>query len=490
MASVADMIRGPIAGVAVAILSMTALFAVNLALTQIPAEHYRRVVVQALESGTLGTVTHLPFAPSKDIYPFGGNDCLILGALVMPRDARLKTTVSPRQPLSGEEIDSAPGYPAAALCRGLAATMRAIARNPAADQFPPPTYYHRYIQGDTTVAAVLLAAMSFAAATTSLLAACYAMIAAIALAALFRLRTGDAAERRRAGAFLIIAATLACFYGLPVFDRSFSFAPTDLVIFGFILYGLFQPLGAIPLQRFVIAAAIFGSLIAVLEFLTGGVPLGLATLVALIGLGRAPDWPTLCNRVAVGTAAFSAAIITCFGYKLLAVAAIFGTNELSIFLETLGQRMGGSVASNLSESVKAALAAHHIDPQWLDANILTRVAFAGLMLIYSSFFLGWGSHLLGAAIVLLPTPLLIARAWSSYRERRTSQLARERIALAASGAVPIVWYVLFANHTILHSSYMVRPLALNAALCLVAASPCRHPKMGRSGAPIPDVGTT
>jgi hypothetical protein len=481
------MIRSFITGVTVAILSMTALFAVNFALTQISPEHYRRVVLQALESGTLATVTHLSFAPDKDIYPFGGNDCLILGALVVPRDAPLKASVSPRQPLAGEETDSAPGYPAAALCRGLAATMRAIARNPAADEFPPPSYYHRYIHGDTTVAALLLGGLSFAAATTTLLVACYAMIAAIAALALFRLRNGDAAERRRAGAFLIIAATLACFFGLPVFDRSFSFAPTDLVVFAFILYGFLQPLGAIPLQRFVIAAAVFGSLIAILEFLTGGVPLGLATLVALIGLGQTPDWPTLRNRIGIGMAAFTAAVIACFGYKLVAVATVFGTNELSVFVEMLGQRMGGSVEVNLSESAKAALSAYHIDPQWLDANILTRVAFAGLMLTYSSFFLGWGSHLLGAAIVLVPTPLLVALAWSSYRERRISPVARERLALAAAGAVPVLWCVVFANHTILHSSYMVRPLALNVALCVVAALPSRHATTGRSRARIADV---
>jgi len=481
------MIRSFITGVTVAILSMTALFAVNFALTQISPEHYRRVVLQALESGTLATVTHLSFAPGKDIYPFGGNDCLILGALVVPRDAPLKASVSPRQPLAGEETDSAPGYPAAALCRGLAATMRAIARNPAADEFPPPSYYHRYIHGDTTVAALLLGGLSFAAATTTLLVACYAMIAAIAALALFRLRNGDAAERRRAGAFLIIAATLACFFGLPVFDRSFSFAPTDLVVFAFILYGFLQPLGAIPLQRFVIAAAVFGSLIAILEFLTGGVPLGLATLVALIGLGQTPDWPTLRNRIGIGMAAFTAAVIACFSYKLVAVATVFGTNELSVFVEMLGQRMGGSVEVNLSESAKAALSAYHIDPQWLDANILTRVAFAGLMLTYSSFFLGWGSHLLGAAIVLVPTPLLVALAWSSYRERRISPVARERLALAAAGAVPVLWCVVFANHTILHSSYMVRPLALNVALCVVAALPSRHATTGRSRARIADV---
>jgi hypothetical protein len=465
------MIRGMIAGVAVAALSMIALFGINFALTQISPDHYRRIVVQALESGTLATVTHLPFAQGKDVYPFGGNDCLILGALVMPRDAPLKASVSPRLPVAGDESDTAPGYPPAGLCRWLAATMRVIARNQADDQFPPPSYYHRYIQGDTTVAALLLAIMSFSAATNTLLAGCYTMLAAIALVAIFRLNVGEPAERRRAAAFLIIAAVLGCFYGVEVFDRSFSFAPTDFVVFGFILYGLLQPLGTIADQRFILAAALFGSLIAILEFLTGGVPLGLAALIALIALGCTPDWPRLRNRVVVGAAAFAAAIIACFAYKLLAVAAVFGTNEISIFFETLSERMGGSVEVNLSESVKAALTAYHINPAWLDTNILTRAAFAGLMLTYSSFFLGWGSHVLGAAIVLLPTPLLIALGCFSYRGRGISGRARERFGLALAGAIPVMWYVLFTNHTILHSSYMVRPLAFNLALCVVAALP-------------------
>jgi hypothetical protein len=71
--------------------------------------------------------------------------------------------------------------------------------------------------------------------------------------------------------------------------------------------------------------------------------------------------------------------------------------------------------------------------------------------------------------ILLPTPLLLAIGGSSLRNRNVSRQARERIALAAAGAVPILWYVLFATHTIMHSSYMARPLALNVALCVVAA---------------------
>ena len=121
---------------------------------------------------------------------------------------------------------------------------------------------------------------------------------------------------------------------------------------------------------------------------------------------RAPDQRAMVDRMIVGTTTFAAAIVACFGYKLLAVAAVFGTNELAEFSRLLTHRVGGSVQLLLSDSAKEALKAYHIDPLWIDANIFTRVLFAGVMLTYSAFYLGWGSHLLGAAIVLLPTPLL------------------------------------------------------------------------------------
>jgi hypothetical protein len=466
------MIRGIIAGVTVAFLGMIALFGINFAVNQISPEHYRRVVAEAVESGTLATVMHLPFAPRKDIYPYGGNDCVIIGALVLPRGTPIEASVSPRMPTGVDiaGITDPPGYPPAGLCLWLAATMRTLAPHAAPPVEPsPPTYIHRYIHGDVTVAALLLAVMSFGTASMVLRSACYAMLGAVALLALLRLRVGSSTERRRAAAFLIIAATLACCYGLPVFGRSFSFAPTDFVIFAFILYGMLRPLGQIPRHRFILVAAAFGTLIAILEILTGGVPMGLATLIALIALGEAPDERTLVDRVVVGTTAFTAAIVACFGYKMLAVGAVFGTNELSEFFHALGHRVDGSVQSLLSDNAKEALKAFHIDPLWIDANVLTRVLFAGVMLTYSSFFLGWGSHLLGAAIVLLPTPLLLALGFSSLRNRGRTMVSRERLALAAAGMVPVLWYAVFANHTILHSSYMVRPLALNVALCIVSA---------------------
>jgi hypothetical protein len=171
----------------------------------------------------------------------------------------------------------------------------------------------------------------------------------------------------------------------------------------------------------------------------------------------------------VGTAAFTAAVVACFGYKVLAVGAAFGTNELSEFVQTLGNRVDGSVEPFLSDNARESLRTLHIDPLWIDANALARVLFAGVMLTYSAFFLGWGSHLLGAAIVLLPTPLLLAFGLSALRDRGRTVESRERLALAAAGMVLVLWYLVFANHTILHSSYMVRPLALSFALCIVSA---------------------
>ena len=81
---------------------MTALFAINFVVTQISPDHYRRVLTEAVESGTLATVMHLPFAPRKDLYPYGGNDCVIVGALAMPRASRIETAISPPMPTWGD----------------------------------------------------------------------------------------------------------------------------------------------------------------------------------------------------------------------------------------------------------------------------------------------------------------------------------------------------------------------------------------------------
>lgn len=469
LATIAALARSAAIAVAVAVVSLLVLFSINFVLTYIPAEHYRSVAQEAAESGSLSKTHRLMFARSKDVYPHAGNDCLILAALAMPREARLKASLSPRVPaLAPESV--APGYPPAGHCLTLAAALKALARDGSADL--PGSYYHRYIHGDMTVAMLLLSIMPFATASNVLFASCYFVLAFTTVLAALRLRSVSDDESRHAASIVIIGGTLLSFYALPIFAQSFSFAPTDFIVFGFLLFGLLQPLGRIPEIRLIIAAAIFGALIAIFEFLTGGIPIATALLVALIALGGAPDRFALMRRLSLGMTAFSIAVATCFVAKLLAVSAVWTSAAFSDFGQVLGTRIAGSVGANLPESVRASLLAFNIDPQYIDANILRRIAFTGVMLLYSSFVLGFGSHLIGAMIVIVPAIVLAISIYRMARRGGNGKRDVEMLVLAGAGLIPICWYLLFSNHTILHSFYMVRPLALNFALSSVIIADC------------------
>ena len=447
--------------------AMAVLFAVNFALLQITPQHYRSLVTDSARSGALNRTLHLPFAPAKTIFLHSGNDCLILGALAMPRESRIRASVSPRMPVwvALPSEASTRQYPPDGHCQTLASTMDALTRDEDAIEV---TNYHRYIHGDITVAALLLGFMSFPTATALMLGSCYAILVIIVLLSLVSLYTGRPEERNRSGGFLIIAAVLAFFYALPIFARSFSFGPTDIVILGFILFVMLRPLGQLSTQRFILLSAAFGSSIAILEFMTGGIPLALATVVALVGLDRYSDWRLLLKRELTGVVAFTSAAIFCFIYKQIAVWALWDVDPFAQFVTSLGTRVGGCVGPALPEGMRATLATYQIDPGWIDANLLTRALFAGAMLLYSSFFLAWGSHILGAILVMLPTAALAYFAVRHVSGEKNSR-AIECFTLAAAATVPIVWYLVFLNHTALHSSYMVRPLALNVALFLIAS---------------------
>ena len=90
------------------------------------------------------------------------------------------------------------------------------------------------------------------------------------------------------------------------------------------------------------------------------------------------------------------------------------------------------------------------------------------MLVYSAFIIGWGSHVLGAAVLLLPVPLLMLSAYGAARRSRFQRWPLEHLALLGAAMIPFVWDLAFLNHTILHSSFMVRPAALSAGLVAVA----------------------
>ena len=459
-----------------ALCAMAAWLAVAFALTGVDQARYRGVAAEAARSGTLAEVYRLPFAPDKAFYPHGGDDCLTLAMLIAPRETRLKAAISPRVPVGQfpPAADRKEGFPPHPFCDGLAAMLGALGPDGTGAALPEMIYYHRYIHGTVTAAALLLGVMSFEHATTLLLVACYALLAWLIVAAALGLRSKLPSERRRAAAFLSVGLALALFYALQLFGRSFCFAPVDLTIIGFIVFGLFRPLGRISEVELVVAAALFGTAIAVFDRLVGGIPMALAVLIVLVVLGDAQDRAAMGRRLVLALAAFLAAAIACLLYKQLLVWAVWGPDALVDFAGRLGQRTAGGVTQELSESIKQRLDEVGLSLSWLDASFASRIVFAGMMVIYSAFILGWGSHVLGAAIVILPVPLLL---WSTYfvvRRRRMRGWPIELPALVGAAMIPLAWYLVFLNHTILHSSFMVRPLALSAGLVAVAWIYARH----------------
>jgi hypothetical protein len=450
---------------------MVVWFITSFLLMGVDQARYRKVAEEAARSGALAAIYHLPFAPNKDFYPHGGDDCLTLSMLIAPRETRLKAAISPRVPAGQVHIgdEDRADFPPHPFCDALAVMLHDLNERAASDSpLTDMVYYHRYIHGSVTVAALLLSVFSFKNATTLLLTACYALLAWLIIAAALRLRSKLLSERRRAAGFLFIGLSFALFYALPLFGRSFCFAPVDMVIIGFTLFGLFQPFGKISELRLVLSAALFGTAIAIFDRLVGGIPTALMILVVLVVLGEAQERTAFIRRLLLVLAAFLAAVIACLVYKQLVVLAIWGPDALLDFANRLGQRTGGGVTEELSDTVKQRLDAIGLSFSWLDANFASRILFAGIMLTYSAFILGWGSHALGAAIVILPVPLLLLLTYFVTRRGRFQSWPLELLVIVSAAMIPFGWYLVFLNHTILHSSFMARPLALSVGLVAVA----------------------
>jgi hypothetical protein len=280
---------------------MLILFLINLSLTNIEPSRYKQVVQDAVDSGTLIKEVHLPLAPEKKVFQFQGNDCLILDMLLMPRESQLKAALSPRfhSRQNHQTNLSEQSYPKSPPCTTLSQTMTAIQLG--SESSPAEAkHYHRYIHGDTTVAALLLSITSLSTASQSLYTIHLSLTTIIFLLSASSLLFARE-NKFRNSCFTGISIVIGLFYASPVFDHSFSFAPTDIVITAFILLSLTAPLGKLDQTRFILITSAYGSLLSIFEFMTGGLPLGLAVLVTMVTLGNTQNKEMLIHRVLTGS---------------------------------------------------------------------------------------------------------------------------------------------------------------------------------------------
>lgn len=385
---------------------------------------------------------------------FGGNDCLFFETLLQDYPSRLAQAISARIPPADAQPAARPSDPTIPACLQLIA---ALERPDHAD--PNAIYYHRYLHGQRVVAALALAVVSPEALGWITLLANVVCLLAVLLPALRRWRS----EWRERG-FAAIAATLLLFDGLWLFGIYFSFGLSDLVLSVFLLYAHRRGVAHAPEPAFATAVGLFGAATAIFEFLTGGIPLGLALLLGIVAIDGPADRIGLIRRALHGSVIFALAILVAFAIKLALVMLLIEPNVLAEFRSALATRTGSSFVASLPPPEVAWVSSWGIDVSSLDRHWTYAVLYMLARLGYATFVIGYGSPVAGmtimAAAVAITAVMLIRR----LRACRDDIAQLRLLILLTSALVMPVWSLVFLSHTLLHAIWMVRPFAWFIAL--------------------------
>ena len=305
---------------------------------------------------------------------------------------------------------------------------------------PPTRFYHQYLHGHTMLARWLVPELGVAGLRglykllTTLL-----ILAGIGYALMGLAKGPRAAE---AGAWLAIFAVFARWFGLESFGQSLGHGPADMMVVAFLLFlargSAERALGAGSL---LVGSAVFGALTMQFEFLTGGLPLGLAIVLGATPLALAGGTGN-ARALAGAVIAYGVAAMTTMLTKLILIAATFPAGALAAIEHQLLFRVGIERAARRDTAVDGAEYVTHL--------------WAGLEGLAS------GMHLLVLGSLLIA---LVAGGWG-YRSLRTSPDAGARLratALAASLLVPPIWLVLFWQHSAEHAWFMDRILTWDIA---------------------------
>lgn len=396
-------------------------------------------------------------ATGRQIPRFGGNDCLMLAALLQHYPSRTAQAISARIPRADAQPPARTGDPTIPACLQFIA---ALERAEHAD--PDAIFYHRYLHGQRVFAAFALTLVTPEALGWITLSLNALVLLCVLIPALKRARRGPNITRERS--FAVIAATLLLFSGLWLFGIYFSFGLSDLVLAVFVACAYYFGIARAEERRFAVAVALFGAATVIFEFLTGGIPFGLALLLGVIAVDGPPDRDALLRRAFHGTIIFALAIALTFAIKLALVMLFIDPYVLGDFRSALSTRLGTSFAASLPAHETAWLAARGIDVSALDRHWTLALLYMLARLAYATFIIGFGSPVLG--MILMGTAILVGVVLMIHRARAAKDAVSHTRLLVLLGSALVVpaWSVLFLNHTLLHAIWMVRPFAWFIAL--------------------------
>ena len=444
--------------IGVVIATLSAFYLISIATALVDRDRYHEVIAQAVHTGALARAHRLPFGSGEPYAIHNFNDCLILSMLILPQDDNaLLRALSPAVPADGPPWSgvSPAGYPPYVQCRDLEAAMvsaHAVTTN----------LYHRYLHGDWVLAKALLAIMPLSAATNAMALLVGLLFLSLAALAARRLIRGTG-EQPRERAYLALGLVLFSFSALPVFGWSFSFAPSDIMIAGALLFFYLRPPSSLTDRGLVVAAALFGTLTALFEFLTGSAPMGLMAVIAVIAFDDGGSVRQLLRRLVLAAAAFGGAIVLSFAVKMAAVSLIWGVSELGIFGRQIGAHMNAG-GWDIAPQNEAQLNRLGISVDAIRQSVMLSYGYALSKIVYFTKLMAFGSATLGVILaVILPLALAGLSAWQALRAQDPLQRLRISLVLGGCLAMP-VWYLAFIHHTIVHAHFMFRPLVWPLAL--------------------------
>jgi hypothetical protein len=318
---------------------------------------------------------------------------------------------------------------------------------------PELSYYDRYIIGQRAIAQILLEHFPVRTVTTILKIVDFSAFALVLILAL----------RKRNAVIACIAALVLLFGGLNYYGGLLFFAPLDLAHACVLLVAIYVPFGTTSPSRLVLIGALYGSVIAIFEALSGGIPMALVLLALLTGT-TAADRSSLLKRFAILAFAFTVAVTACFLIKIIAAAAAFdpGTlfrSESALFFRIHGETSGASreVIDRLVERAPELV-------RWLadhDVDVTTNpIAYLILNYGYWSFLIGWGSSVFGVVLVLFGLASLIVSTVYLGRRGNGGVGSPGLTGCWLGILVVLAWVAVFWNHTIIHAFFMGRLLLL------------------------------
>ena len=425
-----DLIFGTFISLAVAAGFFIAFVAAALWVPQ-DQQAIRRHILEAINHGTFNA--RISYGPAGSIeWPRHTLDCLPVNMMLAPPANRLVDAVSNRSVALNPSWRDA-RVPEPFDCQALVRAFPELGAGYGDVHFVPSD---RYIFGNRVFGRAMLSVMPFGAMASVMQAVAFALLGAIGAVALWRLRNApDPASRLLPAGYVVIAGCLALLYGVHYFDTMLMFAPPDYTHFMFVLISLLVPLASMRPAGLALYAASYGSLIAIFESLTGGIPFALAMLPLLLALGFQGDWHRYFAKLVLLWGCFCLAVVASFAIKKGFSIAFLGDREA--FVAMLFYRMRGEL------------------PPYTGVEMSLRYLLAGYR--RWSGLIALGSPNIGTGLVVAALGVFVIQTW------RTGLRSFDRPILVAGWlgvAVLIAWCAAFFQHAVVHPYFMARLLVL------------------------------